>query len=154
MKGIKMIKIKRFSSSFTLIEFISFLVVIIVLSFIIIISIYGSKNKTKDAAIINELVRLRSFAEVIISYEGSYKNLCLNDNEIGINNNLNGIGSNITNLLPKDKKIACKAEDKKYCIAISLHSGDSFCISSDGSAGSSNLSPLEICPVASSNCKR
>lgn len=87
--------------------------------------------------IMNELLQVRTPAEIICSDEEEYDRLCSRDNQLNYNdptfgNRFASIRDKIYQIGGKDLK--CYAKGGEYCLEVKLSSGEYFCLDSSGGA--------------------
>ncbi len=136
-------KVMKKQKGFTLIELLVVIAVIAILASVVFVNLRGAQESARDARITVALGQVRSISEIIYSRNLSYDPLCTSAAEIGDNDGLLGIKTDIAKACTSTwcvdtPNTACHATVNDYCVSVKLNEDKNYwCAMSDGRSGRS-----------------
>ena len=139
------------SKGFTLIELLVVVAIIGLLSSIILVGLKSAREKAKDGAIMRELAKARTVAQIIFVDDGEYNALCASNTLNNANDDLDEIENSVLEL-NGNQPIACYADADAYCVSAPLAYGTNskFCIDGEGVASTVNTN----CTTGNKKCRQ
>lgn len=141
------------SKGFTLIEILIVIAIIGILASIVVVSLRGASERTKNTKIVTDIVQVRKVAEVMYVQEATgYENLC-SQGTLNVNNEtLLTLKNDIEYYSGSSDVITCYASVRSYCVSVELLGVQTkwFCIDDEGNNEEFTTNP---CIDADSKCE-
>jgi len=142
------------SKGFTLIEILIVIAIIGILASIVVVSLRGASERTKNTKIVTDTIQIRRVAELMYLQEDSgYQDLCSAGTlNVASNESLQVLKTDIEYYSGASNVITCYASSRSYCVSVELVGVQPrwFCIDDDGNNAQFSSQP---CTTADSKCE-